>query len=126
MKFKSVCIDGISFGDDIDMTYEELESYYKPIISNVDFGDKTFFNILNDSNNPMQIKIINFLKALTLCHTAVTYHENVKVKYNTSSPDEFAFLNFARLNGFLYLDIDNKERKAINIKYKMNKKIYEE
>ena len=46
MEFKTACIDGISYGDEINMSKEELSKY--PTVSNVSFGDKRLFDTIND------------------------------------------------------------------------------
>ena len=49
MEFKTACIDGVSYGDKIDMTKEEIAE--RPKVSNVEFGDTKFFNVINNTSD---------------------------------------------------------------------------
>lgn len=45
-----------------------------------------------------------------LCHNAVIQTVDGKKKYNTSSPDELALLNFAKLLGVEYQGVDKTNK----------------
>ena len=47
MDFKNVCINGISYGDNQDMTQKELDKYSK--VTNVDFRDSKIFDIIKNN-----------------------------------------------------------------------------
>lgn len=79
MDFKSACINGVSFGDIKDMSEEELLTLKgNKYIENVNFMDKNFAKII-ETPSPIFTKHRNFLKALTLCHSAVPYTDNNNV-----------------------------------------------
>ena len=44
MDFKSICIDGVNYGDNNSYPLSELEK--RPSVTNVDFKDKHFFDII--------------------------------------------------------------------------------
>jgi hypothetical protein len=48
MEFSCACIDGESYGDEKNMTKEEISE--KPQVSNVDFRDRKLFDVLKNKN----------------------------------------------------------------------------
>ena len=89
-------------------------------VSNVDFLDSTFFNVIDNQKHEMHEEVKNYLKILSLCHTVIVEDKDGVKKYNVihifyphyntlnssyqaASPDELALLNFAKFCGFKYL-----------------------
>jgi len=64
------------------------------------------FNVLPDSNLTIlefKRKLINFFRICVLCHSAINEKDkNGKYKFASSSPDEIAFLQGAKTNGFTF------------------------
>ena len=55
MDFKSICVGGINYGD--NSSYPESELEKRPSVTNVDFKDKYFFDVLErKSGNYQAIK----------------------------------------------------------------------
>lgn len=42
--------------------------------------------------------------------------ENGELKYNASSPDELALINFAAVHGYVYKGLDNENNMILEIK----------
>jgi len=76
-------------------------------VTNVDFRDMAFVNILADNAHPEYAKAQDFMINLALCHTVITELSDGKLEYNASSPDELALLNFAKYLGYEFLGIDD-------------------
>ena len=136
MIFKKLIVKGIGYGDDCSLSDEELSKVFLTmaqnedpkqldvIHNNVNFNDRLFLNIVQDKSNMMHEKIHEALLHITLCHSVIaespakerneqkSNKEDKKGKkfidiiYNTSSPDELALINFARMCGYLYLGVD--------------------
>lgn len=97
MEFKKITISGKSYGDS-----EISSSYYekKPIVTNVDFKDQEFFDIMSKQSSQEFFSIKEMLFAIGLCHTIlVEKNEKGEIIYNASSPDELALVNWARFCG---------------------------
>jgi len=64
------------------------------------------FDVLPDANFTImefKKKIINFFRVCTLCHSAINEKDkNGKYQFASSSPDEIAFLQGAKKNGFAF------------------------
>lgn len=105
MDFKKISIEGISFGeiqDPSNPNYIKDISRF-PIVTNVDFRDATFFEILQNANNPLSEKIRKCLFFLAICHTVLGEKKDDDIIYNASSPDELALINFAKFGGVKFL-----------------------
>ena len=89
MNFKYASVAGVVYGKDRSL---EVEAY--PRVQNVDFADKGLFDDLRKPG--MQ----RYLLLLSLCHNVLC--EKEKEEYNASSPDELAFVNFAKFCGYKF------------------------
>lgn len=87
MIFKNIICDGELFGDQQD---EVLEDAYK---DKVHFQDSRF----RYKKNTTQLN--EALKLITLCHDIYVEDNDGKKIYNSSSPDEIALINFAKMEG---------------------------
>lgn len=110
MEFKKLCVNGVSYGEPQpgDPNYEEDISEYKEV-TNVDFRDAMFLNILKSKSGADYENIKNVLLFLAVCHTIITEKKDGELSYNASSPDELALINLARFVGFEYRGIDENE-----------------
>ncbi|EGR33523.1 phospholipid-translocating p-type flippase family protein, putative [Ichthyophthirius multifiliis] len=108
MSFKSFYLDGKVYGD-INAKGQKQKD-----IENVNFEDE---RILKEPKNQ---KIKDFLLHLACCHEII-YNEKVE-KYQASSPDDLALVNFAKFCGFQYLGKDNDD--IIQIKESEQNKIW--
>ena len=109
MKFKKLIINGKGYGDDYSLSDSDVLKFNS--VTNVDFRDRLFMNILQDPLNMMQANIEEFLFHLSICHTVMAEfnQETKEITYNSSSPDETALINFARYCGFIFqgINLDN-------------------
>ena len=122
MDFKKISIDGISFGeisDIISSNYLKDISNF-PIVTNVDFRDRTFFDILRDENHPNHRNLRNCLFFLSICHTAIAETKNDDIVYNASSPDELALINFAKFCGMKFLGTNENNEILIEFNQKVH------
>jgi len=56
------------------------------------------------------------LKTLALCHTVITeVLDDKSIKYNASSPDELALVNFAKFCNIEFVDTDVDKNMKINV-----------
>ena len=93
MNFKKIVVDGQVYGNKADISEAELKSNYQQT-NNVDFRDSRFLKNLELQN------IQNSLRILFLCHEIIVNKEaDQPCNYNSSSPDEIALINFAKLCG---------------------------
>ena len=105
MKFKELCVRGVPYGINRDMTKEELGNM--PKVSNVDFLDMQFLRELRDPNCPNYSYLKEFAMILCLCHTVFTeVNLDGDLEFNASSPDELALINFAKYIGYEFIGID--------------------
>ena len=106
MKFKKLIINGKGYGDDYSLSDSDVLKFNS--VTNVDFRDRLFMNILQDPLNMMQANIEEFLFHLSICHTVMAEfnQETNEITYNSSSPDESALINFARYCGFIFQGIN--------------------
>ena len=81
MNFKKIMIKDKCYGELYDDKIECSEE-------NVDFKDPTFS--VDEGEN------LFALECLALCHNIIVSEEHGKIKYNSSSPDETALLNFSK------------------------------
>jgi magnesium-transporting ATPase (P-type) len=70
--------------------------------NSVNFADSSF------EKKKQQPKFQDALKVLSLCHEVSVEKEDGELKFNSSSPDEVALLNFAKLEGKEYLGEESK------------------
>lgn len=57
MDFKAICVTGINYGENSSYPISELEK--RPLVTNVDFKDQNFFDVLeNKTGNYDDIKYI--------------------------------------------------------------------
>lgn len=93
MNFKKLVIEGKKYGDRADISEEEMKNKF-PATRNVDFRDS---RLLKDLSNP---KVQDFLRVIYLCHDIIVNKtSDGHMNYNSSSPDEIALINFAKLGG---------------------------
>jgi phospholipid-transporting ATPase len=88
-------------------------------ITNVRFDDRDFFNDMEDSSHENYNNIHLFLQCLVLCNSVMLEHDSKqqgKIIYQTSSPDELALVNAARLFGYVFKDRDINNKVHVQIK----------
>lgn len=114
MDFKKACINGLSYGEDYSLPNEKLQQL--PKVTNVDFRDNFFFNMIEEKNDILQVECIHeMLLSVALCHTIIADHkENGELIYNASSPDELAIVNWARFCGVEFQGIDDNNCMVID------------
>ena len=119
MQFKCMSIN--------DKIYGDME---KSIIKNNKIKDKygfiknvNFYDVNNEFNNDLNknLEIIHhFMICLCLCNSAIIDYkkfENEKIiEYQASSPDEKALVNFARSQGYIFLNRTIKNEIILEIK----------
>ncbi|EGR28039.1 phospholipid-translocating p-type flippase family protein, putative [Ichthyophthirius multifiliis] len=121
MEFKKISINGVSYGEvkQGDVNYIQNISQF-PKVTNVDFRDKIFINILNDKNHKDHKYIKKTIEFLALTHTVITEQKTengqLQYTYNASSPDELALVNFARYCGAEYRGLDLENNMLYNYK----------
>ena len=94
MNFKKIVVGGIQYGDQQDLSNDQVKKNF-PKVNNVSFKDSRFFRA-NDQ------KIQEYLRVLYLCHDIIVNKStnNDGFAYSSSSPDEIAFINFAKMCGY--------------------------
>jgi phospholipid-transporting ATPase len=107
MEFKNICVMDSSFGEDYG------HRGVLPKVSNVNFKDKNFFTALNNSSNNNHKIAHECLLMLSLCHTIFPEEKGDKIFYNASSPDELALVNFAKMCGYEFTQVDSKNTYTI-------------
>lgn len=122
MDFKKISIDGISYGEISDPNHgkyiKDLSNF--PTVTNVDFRDETFFEILNNDKNKNSENVKKCLFFLATCHTVISEKKNNEIVYNASSPDELALINFAKFCGVVYLGTTENNEIMIEFRKKVN------
>ena len=95
-------------------------------ITNVDFYDPSFFNIINDEHHQEHNNALNCLFLLAICHDIIINDKNGEITYSASSPDEMAIVNFTRYCGVFFKGIDEENNFTIEYKGKtfLFKKLY--
>ena len=119
MQFKCMSINDKLYGDmeKSNIKNNTIKDKYG-YIKNVDFYDinNKFYN---DLNSNLEI-IHHFMICLCLCNSVIIDHkkfDNEKIiKYQSSSPDEKALVNFARSQGYIFLDRTIKNEIILEIK----------
>jgi phospholipid-transporting ATPase len=76
MDFKKFCVGGVSYGEpkNEELGINEIEE--KPIVTNVDFKDKTFFKCLGQNKGEEYERINDSLLFLACCHSALAEIKN--------------------------------------------------
>lgn len=87
-------------------TLSEAELRRLPQVTNVDFGDAEFLQLVRARDEAA----LDFLRVLALCHSIIIQEIEGVIEYNASSPDELAFINFAKFCGVEYLGTDSENR----------------
>ena len=60
------------------------------------------------------LEIVEYMLCLCLCHTVIVEQdEQGGLKYNASSPDELAFINFTKYCGFEYMGLNKNNEHVI-------------
>ncbi|CAD8165511.1 unnamed protein product [Paramecium octaurelia] len=139
MKFKSLIIDEVVYGDIEEQNQNQqdvidekpFQEKHRIVSQNVDFTDDALYSELisefmnkksarNFTNND---HVFLSLLCLSLCHTIQTeLVENIEseIQYNASSPDELALVSFAAEMGFKYI---GKEDNVMKVYIKHTKEI---
>jgi phospholipid-transporting ATPase len=108
MRFRYLIVD--------DMAYGEQKGYSGnlPNVTNVEFSDPRIWQAVGQgraNGNPQRTKIKRSLNLLAVCHTVVAEKDGT---YNASSPDELAFVNFAKLVGCEFIGADEDNNMVVN------------
>ncbi|EAS00612.2 phospholipid-translocating P-type ATPase, flippase family protein (macronuclear) [Tetrahymena thermophila SB210] len=121
MKYKCVSINGISYGENRDLTDNDIKQL--PQVKNVDFRDRSLFKQLEDPKSSNYSYICEFLTMLAVCHSVITEVDSKTqlIEYNASSPDELALLYFAKFAGMEFTGIDEEEQMSVKFKGKIKK-----
>lgn len=90
MNFKKISLKGSTYGTKDSLKNKAL--YDRLHITNVDFHDAELIN--NNSN------LADCFELLALCNDIIVEEEGGKLVYSSSSPDEVAIANFAKLCGY--------------------------
>lgn len=93
MNFKRLCIKGEVFGLDGSSTTQHQQLYNQLRITNVDFHDSRLIE--------SAWRYTDCFELLALCNEVVVENDKASsIAYSSSSPDEIAIVNFAKLCGF--------------------------
>ena len=76
MDFKKFCVGGISYGEDNSEQLNQNEIEEKPLVSNVDFKDKSFFRCLDQKKGEDYEKARESLIFLACCHSVLAEIKN--------------------------------------------------
>ena len=108
MRFKYFVVGNRVFGEKYGYTGD------MPKVSNVDFSDPTLWELIStqkSQSSPQALKVMKGISLLANCHTIVVEKDG---DYNASSPDELAFVNFAKLVGCEFQGIDDDNNMLVN------------
>ena len=105
MNFKMMSVNGKTYGR-VD-THPDNQVKMAGI-SNVDFEDEQFMAGCGKE------EFLDFFKVMSLCHEATIDTHEKGAKYSSSSPDEIAFVNFAKLCGYEYRGESNQNMRLEN------------
>jgi len=61
----------------------------------------------------MNEDVFDYMLCLALCHSVIIEQSESGIKYNASSPDELAFINFARFCGMEYLGLNRDNQHVV-------------
>lgn len=107
MRFKYLIVDNHVYG--------ERTGYAGPMPDeclNVDFSDPGAWEaLLAKGSTPESQKLLDAIKTLSLCHTIMIDEDG---DYSASSPDEMAFVGFAKLMGSEFMGTDDDNNMTVN------------
>ncbi|KAL4478641.1 hypothetical protein ABPG74_006876 [Tetrahymena malaccensis] len=111
MEFKNVCVNGVNYGNSLELSNQLYKRNSVPNQENkkkidyVDFDDYDFFKLVEQKDQ----KTIDLLHCIFLCHNVVVEKDHSNnpmlsddVHYSASSPDELALISFAKLAGYIF------------------------
>lgn len=76
MDFKKFCVGGISYGENYNEELSKNEIEEKPLVSNVDFKDKSFFCCLDQKKGEEAERARESLIFLACCHSVLAEIKN--------------------------------------------------
>lgn len=108
MKFKYLVVG--------DTVYGEKSGYSgaMPKVTNVEFSDPAIWERIQEGgSNPSgeAAKVLAGIGLLSNCHSIVVENDGT---YNATSPDELAFINFAKLVGSEFQGMDDENNMIVN------------
>ncbi len=112
MVFKHIIVGSITYPNQKNTSMMDFPDFINNDVQNVDFNDRDFFCNIRVNKNIKEV-----LKLLSICHT-IQVNQGV---YTASSPDEIAFVNFAKMCGYEFVDIDSNNNVEIKIFGKIEK-----
>jgi len=122
MVFKKISVNGVIYGGLRDYLSlrdsSEIERYdlnNGSGVTNVDFKDPNFLNILNSPRHQEYENIYEMLLAQAICHTVIIEQEKGSTGYSASSPDELALVNFAKYCQFEYQGTDENNIMRVQV-----------
>ena len=99
MRFKNLIIGDKIYGENTGYTGQ------MPEVKNVEFSDPKAWELIEQSGqNEESYDFMETVRFLALCHTIIVEKNG---DYSASSPDELAFVNFAKLLGYEFVGIDD-------------------
>jgi phospholipid-transporting ATPase len=113
MEYKKLTVNGICYGNNTDIPLETVKKNF-PEVTNVNFRDKVFIDILRNPAHPEYARCKNFMMILGLCHTVQVELKDGKKIYNAASPDELALVSFAKFCGFEFTETDDNGNMVIS------------
>ena len=101
MLFKHLMVGSYTYGERTGYTGD------LPEVLNVDFSDPILWETLEGQRSDQEkLELTRALNLLAMCHTIVIEEPGV---FNAESPDEMAFVNFAKRTGFEYFGMDDDD-----------------
>lgn len=97
-----------------DKVYGQNSGYTGPVceVKNVDFSDPAAWEAVKaNGSTPESKKFMEVVKMLALCHTIMVDKDG---NYSASSPDELAFVGFAKLVGCEFKGSDEDNNLTVN------------
>lgn len=76
MDFKKFCVGGVSYGEDYNEELHQSELEEKPLVTNVDFKDKSFFRCLGQKKGDDYEGARESLIFLACCHSVLAEIKN--------------------------------------------------
>ncbi|EGR31117.1 phospholipid-translocating p-type flippase family protein, putative [Ichthyophthirius multifiliis] len=126
MEFRQLVVNDVIYGYEEDPCYEaltdeEIQKNY-PKVTNVNFRDKKFMKLLQNSKTEEVKQIEKILFLIATCHTVNSkIDKNGETVYMQQSPDEQALVNFAKFSGIEFRTRDMNDNiyiRHMNITYK--------
>eukprot|EP00825_Cyclidium_porcatum_P007769 TRINITY_DN13902_c0_g1_i1.p1 TRINITY_DN13902_c0_g1~~TRINITY_DN13902_c0_g1_i1.p1 ORF type:complete len:838 (+),score=65.52 TRINITY_DN13902_c0_g1_i1:2-2515(+) len=133
MSFVGIWINGVKYGQirELNTTPQRCPittaSTPSTDFPSVNFNDKNYLPALENQNEKQGQNIYQALMCLCTCHSIVIDSESQE--YQSSSPDEIAFINFAKMSGYFFQGTDENGMITINdvsskeIKYHLLQKL---